>query len=150
MRERIELQRRSDAPAVAGGTIQNYATLATVRARVEMVSGGLYFASLQTERTVTHVVTIRRRVDAIGVEYLLWRGRQLRVERLRDLDTMRRFQEFLCEEISNAEAEWEFWAAVGAGIITDLGDLSDPIEAAYDMGDLSGGASAALDMGELS
>jgi SPP1 family predicted phage head-tail adaptor len=96
---RVDLQRRTDAPdAATGGTVEAYAKIATVWARVEAISGSLYFASQQVETGTTHAITVRYRSDWRLVEYIRWDRRSFRVERCRDLEG-REYQEFLCEEI---------------------------------------------------
>lgn len=153
LRERVNLQRRGDAPATGGGTIETYTTIATVWARIEAVSGSLYFMGQQVERTVTHAVTVRRRHDGRLIEFVRWGPRRLRVERVRDLDPQRRFVEFLCEELLNvedADADAEFWAMLAAGLIDDLGDLSDMTLIPVEAGELSDPDGLELiDLGEL-
>lgn len=98
--QRVDLQRRSDDPAAGGGTTETYTTIATVWAKVEAISGSLYFASQQVQETTTHAVTIRHRPgDWQTIEYIRWSARSLRVERVRDLPP--EYQEILCQEIES-------------------------------------------------
>lgn len=101
--QRVDLQTRSDTAAASGGTDELYTTVQTVWAKVASVSGTLYFGAQQVERTVTHAITVRGRGDwgSAGIQYIRWDGRQLRIERVRDLDAFPRFQEALCEEVKS-------------------------------------------------
>lgn len=120
--QRVDLQRRSDDPAAGGGTTETYTTIATVWAKVEAVSGSLYFASQQVQETATHAVTIRLRTDWQSIEYIRWAAglsaRSFRIERVRQLDP--EYQEFLCEEIEQLP-----YLTTGSGnvIRTESGDI---------------------------
>src|SRR5262245_18012963 len=92
--QRVDLQRRTDTPdAATGGLIETYTPIATVWARVEAVSGSIYFASQQVETGTTHAITVRFRSDWQLVEYIRWDSRSLRVQRCRDLEG-REYQEY--------------------------------------------------------
>lgn len=99
--QRIDLQSRSDSAAVGGGVTESYGAIASVWAKVDAVSGSLYFASQQLERNTTHLFTIRGRTDWAQIAYVRWDSRRFRVERVRDLDPVPRFQEILAEEIKS-------------------------------------------------
>lgn len=59
LRHRVELQRATDAIDAYGDTTPTWATLATVWAAVEPISGREYFLAQQTNSEVSTRITIR-------------------------------------------------------------------------------------------
>lgn len=98
--EPVDLQTRTDAPALSGGQTITYATFAAnVPAKVVEL-GSQYLGQEQLEEAVTHLVTIAERADAAATEYVIYAGRRMRVHRHRLIGPPDiRFRQIFCEAI---------------------------------------------------
>lgn len=75
--ERVTLQARSDTPDGYGQPVPAWATVATVWAAVESISGREYVTAAAEQAETTLRVTLRHRSIDASTHRLLWRSRVL-------------------------------------------------------------------------
>lgn len=102
LRQRIDLQEKSNAPASAGTLTDNYTTVASVWARVNPIFGGRILEGVQDIEKVTHNVCIRYRDDQAAWHFILFDGRRFKVRSVMNPDERKEWLEILAEEQRNA------------------------------------------------
>ncbi|RTY53643.1 head-tail adaptor protein [Pantoea sp. YU22] len=99
LNRRAFFRNRVDMPASNFGTEPKDLAEFMAWAKVAQVGATTYQASVQTEKTITHYVTIRYR-KGLSVDWeLVVDGEILEVRRMRDLNSKRRFWLLECESV---------------------------------------------------
>ena len=98
LRAVVKLQNRVQAPDASNSLTTTYTDIATVRAKVVAISGGLIVDGVQTEERATHRFFIRWRSDRGDWDWLEFDSRRFRVVSVRDPDERGKWMEILAEE----------------------------------------------------
>lgn len=98
LRDRVEIQSRGAPQNGYGEPVLAWATLATVWARVEPISGRETWQAQQAQADVTHRVTVRTYPGLTSKMRFLLGGRVLNIDSVIDVEGRRQFQECLCKE----------------------------------------------------
>ena len=96
--DRVQLQRKLSASEPEGGEIATYTPLATVWARVRQFSARQAFAEDARGQRVSHGVVLRFRTDLKPGDRVVYRGRQLEIEAVADLNGRRAYLSLQCSE----------------------------------------------------
>lgn len=102
LRDRIELQAATEAADAAGQPIRTWATYATVWAQVVSPGGTEASTAGQQQAITRRVVTMRHRSDLAADHQIIWRGRTLNPQSVRDPDGLRRWLVAECLEREGA------------------------------------------------
>lgn len=100
LRATIRLQDRQLAAGVSPAVDESFVTVATVRAKVRAIAGGMILDGVQTEEIATHRFIIRHRSDRASWDWIEFDGRGFRVRSVRDPDEQKKWLEILAEEIT--------------------------------------------------
>ncbi|EOC1288914.1 phage head closure protein [Cronobacter muytjensii] len=102
--KRVTFRKRLDTPAADFGTDLDVQETFKAWAKVRNTGSAAYQASVQTDEKLTHYVTIRfRRKLSTEWEVVLPSGEVLRIQRMRDLNSERRFWLLECESLGAEE-----------------------------------------------
>lgn len=102
--QRVTFRKRLDTPGADFGTEPVTPETFRAWAKVRQAGAAQYQASVQTDSKLTHYVTIRYRKSLSAEwEIVLPSGEVLRIQRLRDLNSKRRFWLLECESLGDAE-----------------------------------------------
>lgn len=96
--DRVQLRRKVATSEDEGGTLAVYSPLATVWARVRQLSARQGFAEDARGQTITHSVVMRFRTDLKPGDRVLYRGRDLDIEALGDVNGRRAYLGCQCVE----------------------------------------------------
>lgn len=109
--ERITLQRNTPTVNSRGAETRvwaNFASVPTVRARVQAAPGGERVQDNRELPVSRHTVTIRWRTDITPDDRVIWHAsggdRTLAIDDLGDPDNMRRWLQLACYEVVGEEA----------------------------------------------
>ena len=80
LRERVTIQRKAAMQDDFGAEVPTWAAVATVWAKVEMLSGREFIAQGRAEAAVTHKITIRLREDVTPDMRLVWEDQVLGID----------------------------------------------------------------------
>ncbi|MFP1739778.1 phage head closure protein [Lonsdalea quercina] len=107
LNQRARLRQRVDLPNDDFGVTAEFTGEKTVWAKVRQVGATTYRESVQTGDAVTHYLTIRYRPGVTAdFEVVMPGGNVLRIRRIRDLNSARRFLLLECEDLgSNTPVE---------------------------------------------
>ena len=98
MTDRVQLQRRVTSDESEGGELAGFTPIATVWARVRQLSTRQAFASDARGQNVSLGVTIRHRTDLKAGDRIVWRGRELSIQALDDINGARAYLSCQCVE----------------------------------------------------
>lgn len=96
--DRVTLQSKVTSSEPEGGEVVVYATLATVWARVRQLSARSAYAEDARGQTISHAVVIRFRTDLKPGDRIIYRGRNLEVAALADINGRRAYLSCQCSE----------------------------------------------------
>ena len=96
--DRVALQRKIMSDEPEGGELAVFTTLATVWARVRQLSARASLAEDARGQSVTHSVVMRFRTDLKPGDRLVYRGRNLEIEGLADINGRRAYLSCQCAE----------------------------------------------------
>lgn len=96
MTERVQLKQRVTTHQDEGGEAAVFAPIATVWARVTRLGARAAFASDARTQATSHVVVMRYRTDLRPGDRLSWRGIDLDVEAVSNLDGRRGYLSCQC------------------------------------------------------
>ena len=96
--DRIQLLRKMSTSEPAGGEVAVYSPIATVWARVRQLSVRQAFATDARGQTVSHAVVLRFRTDLKAGDRVIYRGRNLEIEGVADLNGRRAYVSLQCAE----------------------------------------------------
>jgi SPP1 family predicted phage head-tail adaptor len=98
LRHRVELQQPAGTSDGSGGETIDWATVATIWARIDPVGASEQTIAGHLATVATHKITIRWRDDVTGGMQIVFRGRHFRVLALFDPDERQRYLNLLTEE----------------------------------------------------
>lgn len=78
--QRVAILRKTSTPDGAGGTVDTWATIATVWASVLPKSGAEGVAAMQAREATTYDVVMRASVDVSATDRLAWSGIVLKID----------------------------------------------------------------------
>jgi SPP1 family predicted phage head-tail adaptor len=96
--DRIQLQRKLTASEPEGGEVATFMPLATVWARVRQLSARQAFADDARGQNITHAVALRFRSDLRPGDRVVYRGRNLAIEGVADINGRRAYLSLQCSE----------------------------------------------------
>ena len=96
--DRVQLSRKSSASEDEGGEVAIYTPLANVWARVRQLSARQSFAGDARGQSVSHSVVLRFRPDLKPGDRVVYRGRNLEIEGVADLNGRRAYLSLQCSE----------------------------------------------------
>lgn len=96
---RISLQRATETKDPAGEVLQAWATVATVWAAVEPISGREAWIAQQANTLTTHRVLIRYRSGVTTKDRFIWGTRTFYIESVITPDEIREHMELMCTEV---------------------------------------------------
>lgn len=98
MRDRVTIQSRTQTRDTRGGTVDTWAEVAEVWARVEPLSGREFWQAQQAQAQTTHKVTIRYYDGLTSTHRLLYGSRVLNIDSVIDVESRKREHQLLCKE----------------------------------------------------
>ena len=96
--DRVTLKRKIMSDEPEGGQVAVYATLATVWARVRQLSARASYAEDARGQSITHSVVLRFRSDLAPGDRIVYRGRDLEIAGLADINGKRAYLSCQCSE----------------------------------------------------
>lgn len=96
--DRVTLQRKVTTEEPEGGEVAVYSTLATVWARVRQLSARQAYADDARGQSITHSVVMRFRTDLKPGDRIVYRGRNLEIAALADINGRRAYLSCQCAE----------------------------------------------------
>lgn len=96
--DRVTLKRKIMSSEPEGGEVALYTTLATVWARVRQLSARAAYADDARGQTISHSVVMRFRTDLVPGDRLVYRGRELEIASLADINGRRAYLSCQCSE----------------------------------------------------
>lgn len=96
--DRVQLKRKVTSSEDEGGEIAVYTPIATVWARVRQLSARQAFADDARGQNVSHSVVMRFRSDLKPGDRIVYRGRNLEIEALGDVNGRRAYLGCQCSE----------------------------------------------------
>ena len=96
--DRVTLQRKIVSDEPEGGEVAVYSTLATVWARVRQLTARSAYADDARGQSISHTVVIRFRTDLKPGDRIVYRGRNLEVAALADINGRRAYLSCKCAE----------------------------------------------------
>ena len=96
--DRVTLQRKVTSPEPEGGEVAVYSALATVWARVRQLSARSAVAEDARGQSISHSVVIRFRTDLKPGDRIVYRGRNLEIGGLADINGRRAYLSCQCSE----------------------------------------------------
>jgi SPP1 family predicted phage head-tail adaptor len=97
--KRVTIRRREDIPTDDFGIGATFPESFSTWAKVVQTSATTYLGTVQTEKAMTHYVTIRWRSGITGDHEVVYDDQVFRIHRVRDLNSKRRFLLLECEEL---------------------------------------------------
>lgn len=99
----IQYRKRIDTPGADFGTEPEDLETFSTWTKVRQTGAATYQASVQTDNAITHYLTIRYRTDISSEWEAIVSGEVMRVRRIRDLNSAKRFLLLECESLGAAE-----------------------------------------------
>ena len=96
--DRVTLQRKVTTDEPEGGEVAVFTTLSTVWARVRQLTARQAYAGDARGQNVTHSVVLRFRTDLKPGDRIVYRGRNLEIEALADINGRRAYLSCQCAE----------------------------------------------------
>jgi SPP1 family predicted phage head-tail adaptor len=96
--DRVTLQRKITTSEPEGGEVAVYSTLSTVWARVRQLSARSSVAEDARGQSISHSVVIRFRTDLKPGDRIVYRGRNLEIAGLADINGRRAYLSCQCSE----------------------------------------------------
>jgi SPP1 family predicted phage head-tail adaptor len=96
--DRVTLQRKITTEEPEGGELAVFTTLSTVWARVRQLSARQAFADDARGQSITHSVVLRFRTDLTPGDRIVYRGRNLEIAGLADINGRRAYLSCQCSE----------------------------------------------------
>jgi len=97
----ISLQRNTQVADGQGGWTNGYAQIKTVRGRVRPAKGGEQMAGDQQQPMVTHVAYLKTSSGVQNDDRLVFDGKTLRVQAVKEPSHANRHLEVMCEELED-------------------------------------------------
>lgn len=105
LRERVTIQRVSNARDAIGGVIETWSTLMQVYAKVAPMSAGEQYRRQQIQASAQWKVTVRYANAIAPADRLVWRDRTFQIKGITNPDMRRRFLDLACEELQVAQTQ---------------------------------------------
>lgn len=96
--DRVTLKRKITSSEPEGGEVAGYSALSTVWARVRQLSARSAYAQDARGRSISHSVVLRFRTDLKPGDRIVYRGRDLEIEGLADINGRRAYLGCQCSE----------------------------------------------------
>lgn len=96
--DRVTLRRKIMSQEPEGGEVAMFTTLAKVWARVRQLSARASYAEDARGQSVSHSVVLRFRTDLAPGDRITYRGRDLEIEGLADINGRRAYLSCQCSE----------------------------------------------------
>jgi SPP1 family predicted phage head-tail adaptor len=100
LRHEIVLQTNTPAKDTNHAAIDSWSTLATVRAKIEPLTGSERFEAMKVSSEISHKVTIRYLSTVTAATRILWGSRILKIEAPLNIDERSHEMVLLCSEPS--------------------------------------------------
>ncbi|HBP8874080.1 TPA: phage head closure protein [Escherichia coli] len=97
--KRVTIRRREDMPTDDFGIGPTFPESFDTWAKIAQTSATVYLGTVQTETAVTHYFTVRWRRGISGDHEVVHDGQVYRIQRVRDLNSKRRYLLLECEEL---------------------------------------------------
>jgi SPP1 family predicted phage head-tail adaptor len=96
--DRVTLKRKIVSSEPEGGEVAVYSTLSTVWARVRQLSARQAYAGDARGQAISHSVVLRFRTDLAPGDRIVYRGRDLEIAALADINGRRAYLSCQCSE----------------------------------------------------
>jgi SPP1 family predicted phage head-tail adaptor len=96
--DRVTLMRKVVSEEPEGGEVAVYTTLSTVWARVRQLSARAAYMDDARGQTISHAVVLRYRTDLKPGDRIVYRGRNLEIAALADINGRRAYLSCQCSE----------------------------------------------------
>lgn len=99
LRHRVTIERDTETRATDGGVVRVAATIDTIWAEVQPLTGREYFDAMQVNSDLTHKVRMRANTNVTTSDRIVHDSRNLHVISVRDIDERGHEMVLLCKEL---------------------------------------------------